>query len=41
MTELLALMDKYRDTPIMRLFTVDSDFYVYRLADGMALEVIR
>ena len=24
-----------------RVFTVDSDFYVYRLADGSALEVVR
>lgn len=24
-----------------RIFTVDSDFYVYRLADGSALEVLR
>ena len=26
---------------LTRIFTVDSDFYVYRLADGSALEVIR
>ena len=26
---------------LSRIFTVDSDFYVYRLADGSALEVIR
>ncbi|MGI4791794.1 MAG: type II toxin-antitoxin system VapC family toxin [Janthinobacterium lividum] len=26
---------------LSRVFTVDSDFYVYRLADGSALEVIR
>ena len=26
---------------LTRVFTVDSDFYVYRLADGSALEVIR
>lgn len=26
---------------LKRIFTVDSDFYVYRLADGTALEVIR
>jgi predicted nucleic acid-binding protein len=24
-----------------RVFTLDRDFYVYRLADGTALEVIR
>ena len=24
-----------------RLFTIDSDFYIYRLADGSVLEVIR
>ena len=23
-----------------RIFTVDSDFYIYRLSDGSALEVI-
>jgi predicted nucleic acid-binding protein len=23
-----------------RVFTIDSDFYVYRLADGSALEVV-
>ena len=26
---------------IRRLFTIDSDFYIYRLADGSVLEVIR
>jgi len=26
---------------LTRIFTVDSDFYVYRLADGTALEVVR
>lgn len=26
---------------LTRIFTVDSDFYVYRLADGTALEVLR
>jgi len=26
---------------LARVFTVDSDFYVYRLADGSALEVVR
>ena len=26
---------------LRRVFTTDSDFYVYRLADGSALEVIR
>ena len=26
---------------LTRIFTVDSDFYVYRLADGSALEVVR
>lgn len=26
---------------LARIFTVDSDFYVYRLADGTALEVMR
>ena len=26
---------------LTRVFTVDSDFYVYRLADGSALEVVR
>lgn len=26
---------------IRRVFAVDSDFYIYRLADGSALEVIR
>lgn len=26
---------------LRQIFTVDSDFYVYRLADGVALEVIR
>ena len=26
---------------ILRLFTIDSDFYIYRLADGSVLEVIR
>jgi len=25
---------------IKRLFTLDSDFYIYRLADGSALECI-
>jgi len=24
-----------------RIFTIDSDFYIYRLADGSVLEVIR
>ena len=24
-----------------RLFTIDSDFYIYRLADGSVLEVVR
>lgn len=24
-----------------RVFTIDSDFYIYRLADGSALEVVR
>ncbi len=26
---------------LKRIFTIDSDFYVYRLADGSSLEVIR
>ena len=26
---------------LTRLFTIDSDFYVYRLVDGTALEVVR
>ena len=26
---------------LTRVFTMDSDFYVYRLADGSALEVVR
>ena len=26
---------------LTRIFSVDSDFYVYRLADGTALEVVR
>ena len=26
---------------IRRLFTIDSDFYIYRLADGSVLEVVR
>lgn len=26
---------------LRRVFTVDSDFYIYRLADGSALEVVR
>jgi predicted nucleic acid-binding protein len=26
---------------IRRIFTIDSDFYIYRLADGSVLEVIR
>ena len=26
---------------LRRLFTVDSDFYIYRLADGSVLEVVR
>lgn len=26
---------------IRRIFTVDSDFYIYRLANGSVLEVIR
>ena len=26
---------------IRRLFTIDSDFYIYRLADGSTLEVVR
>jgi predicted nucleic acid-binding protein len=26
---------------LRRVFAVDSDFYVYRLADGSALEVVR
>ena len=26
---------------IAQLFTLDSDFYIYRLADGSVLEVIR
>jgi len=26
---------------IRRLFAIDSDFYIYRLADGSALEVVR
>jgi uncharacterized protein len=26
---------------IRRLFTLDSDFYIYRLADGSVLEVVR
>ena len=24
-----------------RVFTVDTDFYIYRLVDGAALEVVR
>jgi predicted nucleic acid-binding protein len=24
-----------------RLFSIDSDFYIYRLADGSVLEVVR
>jgi len=26
---------------IRRLFTIDNDFYIYRLVDGSVLEVIR
>ncbi len=26
---------------LRQVFTVDKDFYIYRLADGTALEVIR
>lgn len=26
---------------IRRLFTIDSDFYIYRLVDGSILEVVR
>ena len=26
---------------IRRLFTIDSDFYIYRLTDGSVLDVIR
>jgi hypothetical protein len=26
---------------LRRVFTVDNDFYVYRLSDGSALEVVR
>lgn len=26
---------------LRRVFAVDSDFYIYRLADGSALEVVR
>ena len=26
---------------LRRVFTVDNDFYVYRLSDGSALEVMR
>ena len=26
---------------LRRLFTIDSDFYIYRLADGSVLEVVR
>ena len=26
---------------IKRVFTIDSDFYIYRLADGSMLDVIR
>lgn len=34
---LIALAEMRGDT---RIFSVDSDFYVYRLADGRALEVV-
>lgn len=35
---LLALAESH---PFDRIFSIDSDFYIYRLADGRALEVIR
>ena len=34
---LVAIADSRRER---RLFTVDSDFYIYRMADGSVLEVI-
>jgi predicted nucleic acid-binding protein len=35
---LVAIAESRR---IRRLFTLDSDFYIYRLADGSALEAVR
>ena len=35
---LVALAESRR---IPRLFTIDSDFYIYVLADGSVLEVVR
>jgi predicted nucleic acid-binding protein len=34
---LVAVAESLR---LRRVFTIDSDFYVYRLADGSALEVL-
>jgi len=34
---LIALAETRGDT---RIFSVDSDFYIYRLAEGQALEVV-
>lgn len=36
-----SLMAVAESRLLRRIFTLDSDFYVYRLADGSSLEVIR
>lgn len=40
--ELLASLAAVAESRnLRRLFTIDSDFYFYRLADGSVLEVVR
>ncbi len=36
-----SLMAMAESHSLRRVFTFDSDFYVYRLADGSALEIVR
>lgn len=36
-----SLITAAESRAIRRIFTIDSDFYIYRLSDGSVLEVIR
>lgn len=36
-----SLVAVAESSSLHRVFTLDSDFYIYRLADGTALEIVR